>query len=62
MADPILITCEGNGSPVHRHGPAAFSGICPMCGQVVACYGEGVAFAHQRDDVLARIERGDFDR
>lgn len=60
-ADPILVDCEGSGQRAHGASVTRTSGTCPMCGQVVACYGEGVAFAHRRDDILPRIVRGDFD-
>jgi hypothetical protein len=31
-----------------------------MCGATVLLDGDGRAHEHQRDDVLARIDRGDF--
>jgi hypothetical protein len=59
--EPILIRCEGSGCP-----PAAMliglsfgTGICAMCGEqwsVVA----GTILDHQRDDIIARLNRGDF--
>lgn len=65
----ILIDCEGSGYPVqslHRTvGGGYLFGMCAMCGQEVDvepdAASDGVAAHHQRDDVLARIERGDFD-
>jgi hypothetical protein len=63
MDDPILIDCEGTCCP-----PAAVTagdgivglGICSMCGGGVTLV-DGVVLAHQRDDILARLKRGDFD-
>lgn len=53
---PILIDCEGSGCP-----PASpLYPICAMCGQHAPLDGE-VVVPHQRDDVLARLTRGDFD-
>lgn len=51
--DPILIPCEGSGTTSPHH-------LCPMCGDPTVV-GEGGAVAeHQRDDIIARIGRGDF--
>lgn len=60
IGDPILVDCEGSACPVHHTPPFLGSGICSMCGQIVACYIDGTALDHQRDDVLARLDRGDF--
>lgn len=59
MPDPIWIECEGSGSPVHGN-PLYGSGICPMCGENVES-NEGIAKLHLRRDILAMLERGDFD-
>jgi hypothetical protein len=32
-----------------------------MCGRTVICDDDGRAIGHRRTDVLAMIERGDFD-
>lgn len=56
-ADPIMIDCEGSGSD-------ASYGYCPMCGIVDFAVDRSAEFtliaAHQRKDLLAMIERGDF--
>lgn len=54
---PILISCEGSGGPVH--GTSLLFGTCRMCGRFVAAT-DGNAHGHERDDIIARIERGDF--
>lgn len=55
----ITIPCEGNGQHVHTFGWVR-SGICPMCGQIVACDSYNRALDHERIDIIAHIERGDF--
>ena len=69
MADPILVPCEGGGCPPIRMtiDPATFStnagiivGLCSMCGTWHPIGDGNVIDEHQRDDVLARIHRGDF--
>lgn len=57
--EPILIPCEGSGCPTHFYAQRA--GMCQMCGRIVHADADGKALSHQRDDVLARIDRGDFD-
>ena len=52
---PILIPCEGSLCP-----PAGALWICQMCGKTVPFDGRNLAVVHQRKDVLAMIERGDF--
>lgn len=59
-AEPILIPCEGSGQRCHVF--AAGLAICSMCGGAVPFGEGGLAVPHQRDDVLARLDRGDFDR
>lgn len=49
--EPIWILCEGAGSELH---------YCPMCARTDIVVG-GVITAHNRQDVLAMIDRGDFD-
>jgi hypothetical protein len=60
--EPIWINCEGSGCDAAR-------GYCPMCGLgtpnvdplPIVSNGEFVLIAdHQRQDILAMIERGDF--
>lgn len=55
MTDPILIPCEGSGAIGHQFGRQM---ICAMCGAVL--WPTLVAPHHERDDILAHIERGDF--
>lgn len=62
-SEPIWMICEGSGSPAHVGLPMMGSGVCSMCGQYVDTSGpSNVAQLHKRDDILARVERGDFDR
>lgn len=56
--EAILITCEGGGHRGHL-GMWGFV-MCCMCGQWFDREAGVVVPAHDRDDVLARIERGDF--
>lgn len=55
---PLRILCEGSDCPTHvaLHG----QGMCAMCGRIVNYYDNGRAVPHDRDDVLAMIERGDY--
>jgi hypothetical protein len=55
---PILITCEGNGSQPNL--PSEHDGLCPMCGLLQPLNTDGTITNHQRDDILARITRGDY--
>ena len=60
--DPIWIRCEGSGCPTHQLNEQMKQwniGVCQMCGRM-ANVEAGVAVEHERDDVLDRIERGDF--
>ena len=52
---PILILCEGSNSLVH------YGGMCKMCGRYPSLDECGRAIEHDRPDVLAMIDRGDFD-
>ena len=58
----IEMICEGSGCPAHIPLSASnlSAGMCSMCGHFVALIGQN-AIIHTRDDILARIERGDFD-
>lgn len=69
--DPIMVRCEGSGCPPIRTtiDPATFSyngglyvGMCSMCGswQPVVPDADFIG-EHQRQNVLAMLERGDFD-
>lgn len=55
---PIRIPCEGSDNLVHYPGEGV--GICPMCGVVVAHRKDNTALPHERNDILAMLERGDF--
>jgi len=62
MAEPILIRCEGSGCPPATgtgNGTIAV-GMCPMCGHWLSL-DSYVVPEHTRDDILARLARGDFD-
>lgn len=60
-AEPIRVECEGSGCPAHPLTLTQLA-ICSMCGAVVATTGgaEPRAVQHERDDVLAMLDRGDF--
>jgi hypothetical protein len=49
VSEPILIRCEGSG---------AESSYCQMCASAPSV--NGVIVDHDRLDVLAMLERGDF--
>lgn len=57
MTDPIRIRCEGSGYPGNRSLLGARV-TCQMCGQHFA--GPGPVPNHDRNDILAMIDRGDF--
>jgi hypothetical protein len=48
---PIMMRCEGSG---------AASDYCQMCGRWDQTV-DGIVLDHDRADVLAMLERGDFD-
>jgi hypothetical protein len=52
--EPILVDCDGSGS-------TAVMGVCPVCGQAGIALPGGLVIGHQRDDTIARLERGDYD-
>jgi hypothetical protein len=58
--EPTLIACEGGGCPVNYIGSGIASGICTMCGAEVELAPGFVAMAHQRMDILAMLDRGDY--
>jgi len=58
MDEPLRIPCEGSGCPVRT--PWMIAGFCGMCGLLVDCDRDGNAVAHDRNDVLAMLERGDY--
>lgn len=57
--EPIRIRCEGTGCPPNMKITSS-SGMCSMCGCVWFFTDEAGMVAHDRDDILAMIERGDF--
>lgn len=62
---PIVIPCEGSGTAVHARAEFLAAGhshlgMCPMCGRAVRTTRAGLAYAHDRHDIVAMIERGDF--
>ena len=56
--EPIMIRCEGSGSLANI--PKGGLGYCQMCGRVSALLPGDTMPEHQRDDIIARINRGDF--
>lgn len=58
MPDPIRVLCEGRG--FRGNNPGRIGASCAMCGQWMPLTAEGVMPDHERDDVLAMIDRGDF--
>lgn len=62
---PIRIKCEGSKCPAHLLVPSTIRnqqrGMCPMCGSHVQCGPDGRTYRHDRDDILAMIDRGDFE-
>lgn len=63
--DRSLLPCEGSYTQVHflhryADGRASY-GLCSMCGVEVDAFDDGNAVRHDRVDVLAMIEQGDFD-
>ncbi len=56
--DPIPIRCAGSGCPGNLPGDG--EALCTMCGALLPLDGEVVA-EHERDDIIARIHRGDFE-
>jgi len=59
--EPILIRCEGSGCPPCAgvgNGTEAY-GMCAMCGYTMGLTNYVVP-EHVRDDIVTRIERGDF--
>ena len=52
---PIWTRCEGSGCP-----PIGASWMCSMCGMIPGFGADGRVPEHNRDDIFARIVRGDF--
>ena len=54
--DPLFVSCEGSGAEPHGYFG---SYICPMCG---ASFNRSDPLPkHRRPDILAMIDRGDYD-
>ena len=62
MSEPIRIPCEGSGCPpATRAGGLSHEGMCAMCGRWYPLLNvRPVLSDHERDDILAMLERGDF--
>ena len=59
--EPIWVDCEGSGCPTHFPTlTAPRGGTCMMCGHWELADINGVALPHKRDDIIARVKRGDF--
>ena len=60
-SDPLLVPCEGSNCPGHELAAplTTFFAMCSMCGQVAPTT-DGRMDPHDRQDVLAMIDRGDF--
>ena len=59
--EPIWVRCEGSGCPPATgigNGSEAI-GMCSMCGQWLSLTAY-IVDEHVRDDILARVHRGDF--
>ena len=57
--EPILIACEGGHQQPAQH--LGHYGMCAMCGRIYPIDSAGYVVRHDRDDIIARVERGDFD-
>jgi hypothetical protein len=55
MDKPIMVRCVGSGAEGHDVAAGCLF-ICPMCGQD---FDDSPLPAHDRQDILAMIERGD---
>lgn len=58
---PLRVPCEGSGCSVARWTITRVDdmGLCTMCGELVPTINYR-AVQHDRNDVLAMLERGDF--
>lgn len=56
--EPIWVRCEGSGCPANL--PLGGTGLCQMCNRVLVLLPGDLIPEHSRDDILARLERGDF--
>lgn len=59
--DPIRVRCEGSGAIGHVQGDYSASPICPRCGRKPGRVPlTDRLIEHDRDDIIAMLERGDF--
>ena len=58
LDQPIMIRCEGSGSPPAFWQPGTAVGMCSMCGTDLRLT-KGLIVEHQRDDILAHLNRAD---
>jgi hypothetical protein len=56
---PLTVPCEGSGAPGHLL--LGDAGLCTMCGHAFDPDDNGAMPAHDRLDIIAMINRGDFD-
>jgi hypothetical protein len=56
---PIRIPCEGAQATGHEIGYRAV--MCVMCGRIFTGVPASVTPAHDRDDIISMLQRGDFD-
>jgi hypothetical protein len=54
VLDPIWIPCEGSGYP------GCLFRMCAMCGGAFDEDAQGRIVAHERQDIIAMVARGDF--
>lgn len=64
MADPIFVDCRGGGHPGYLFDDGWM--MCAICGWQTEypepdMASDGVVPEHQRKDLSAMVERGDFD-
>jgi hypothetical protein len=55
---PLRTVCEGSWARGHR--VTADESICTMCGHQFPTLHDGELILHERLDLIAMIERGDF--
>ena len=60
MRTPLRVRCEGSGVPPVAKELTTNQGLCGACGEVVPIDQLGRCADHDRDDLLAMLQRGDF--
>lgn len=62
---PIMMPCEGSSQRGHIIcgvvGRSVWA-MCAMCGHNMPADDDGVVIQHTRADILAMLDRGDFDQ